>query len=246
MKLFFSTFMLIAVSSVATAQSLTVGVKAGSSTTTFRGDYSYSASNMYDNSKTNSLVLTEYLNYKLTSMLSVQAELSYQKKGFEYKTKRTVVDYAEFGNVEFGYLQIPLLLQFSYGGKLKVFSNGGPSVNILVSDGYFHLKSNNSELSNSVGYVPLDVTRNIKSDFNKVTLGLVGSAGVSYDITSTIGILGEFRIGYDLTKSAKNKEKLTIYTFLPLPPGTPEPLYYKNTHFLSYTVQGGVYFKLSK
>ena len=46
---------------------------------------------------------------------------------------------------------------------------------------------------------------NIKSDFNKVTLGLVGSAGVSYDITSTIGILGEFRVGYDLTKSSKNK-----------------------------------------
>ena len=246
MKLFFSTFMLIAVSSVATAQNLTLGVKAGSSTTTFRGDYSYSA-NMYDNSKTNSLVLTEYLNYKLSSYLSVQAELSYQKKGFEYKTKNTIVDYAEFGNVEFGYLQIPLLLQFSYGGKLKVFSNGGPSVNILVSDGYFHLKSNNSELSNSVGYVPLDVTRNIKSDFNKVTLGIVGSAGISYDITSSIGILGEFRVGYDLTKSAKNKSiTLTDIDVAQTDNSYVPPIIYNDTHFVSYTIQGGVYFRLSK
>ena len=239
--------MLIAVSSVATAQSLTVGIKAGSSTTTFRGDYSYSA-NMYDNSKTNSLVLTEYLNYKLTSMLSVQAELSYQKKGFEYKTKRTVFDYAANGRAEFGYLQIPILLQISYGNKLKAFANGGASINLLVSDG-MHEHSSSTLMYPIIGPVytqHIERIENIKSDFNKVTLGIVGSAGISYDITSSIGILGEFRVGYDLTKSAKNKEKLTIYTLLPLPPGTPEPLYYKNTHFLSYTVQGGVYFRLSK
>ena len=174
MKLFFSTFMLIAVSSVATAQSLTVGIKAGSSTTTFRGDYSYSA-NMYDNSKTNSLVLTEYLNYKLTSMLSVQAELSYQKKGFEYKTKRTVVDYAANGRAEFGYIQIPILLQISYGNKLKAFANGGASINLLVSDGYYTYSSYSGWSPNQVE----NEIENIKSDFNKVTLGIVGSAGIS-------------------------------------------------------------------
>lgn len=234
MKLFFSTFMLIAVSFVATAQSLTVGVKAGSSTTTFRGDYSYSASNMYDNSKTNSLVLTEYLNYKLTSMLSVQAELSYQKKGFEYKTKRTVVDYAANGKAEFGYLQIPILLQCSYGGKLKVYANGGASINVLVSDGYYSYKSNQGELMNSIVPWVYSNTTSIKSDFNKVTLGVVGSAGVSYDITSSIGVLGEFRMGYDLTKSSKNINPES------------QPLNYNDTHFLSYTVQGGVYFRLCK
>ena len=222
--------MLIAVSFVATAQSLTVGVKAGSSTTTFRGDYSYSASNMYDNSKTNSLVLTEYVNYKLTSMLSVQAELSYQKKGFEYKTKRTVVDYAANGRAEFGYIQIPILLQISYGNKLKAFANGGASINLLVSDGYYTYSSYSGWSPNQVE----NEIENIKSDFNKVTLGIVGSAGISYDITSSIGILGEFRVGYDLTKSSKNINPES------------QPLNYNDTHFLSYTVQGGVYFRLCK
>ena len=243
MKLFFSTFMLIAVSSVATAQSLTVGVKAGSSTTTFRGDYSYSASNMYDNSKTNSLVLTEYLNYKLTSMLSVQAELSYQKKGFEYKTKRTVVDYAANGRAEFGYIQIPILLQISYGNKLKAFANGGASINLLVSDGYYTYSSYSGWSPNQVE----NEIENIKSDFNKVTLGIVGSAGISYDITSSIGILGEFRVGYDLTKSAKNKSiTLTDIDVAQTDNSYVQPIIYNDTHFVSYTIQGGVYFRLSK
>ena len=243
MKLFFSTFMLIAVSSVATAQSLTVGVKAGSSTTTFRGDYSYSASNMYDNSKTNSLVLTEYVNYKLTSMLSVQAELSYQKKGFEYKTKRTVVDYAANGRAEFGYIQIPILLQISYGNKLKAFANGGASINLLVSDGYYTYSSYSGWSPNQVE----NEIENIKSDFNKVTLGIVGSAGISYDITSSIGILGEFRVGYDLTKSAKNKSiTLTDIDVAQTDNSYVQPIIYNDTHFVSYTIQGGVYFRLSK
>lgn len=235
--------MLIAVSSVATAQSLTVGVKAGSSTTTFRGDYSYSASNMYDNSKTNSLVLTEYLNYKLTSMLSVQAELSYQKKGFEYKTKRTVVDYAANGRAEFGYIQIPILLQISYGNKLKAFANGGASINLLVSDGYYTYSSYSGWSPNQVE----NEIENIKSDFNKVTLGIVGSVGISYDITSSIGILGEFRVGYDLTKSAKNKSiTLTDIDVAQTDNSYVPPIIYNDTHFVSYTIQGGVYFRLSK
>lgn len=234
--------MLIAVSSVATAQSLTVGIKAGSSTTTFRGDYSYSA-NMYDNSKTNSLVLTEYLNYKLTSMLSVQAELSYQKKGFEYKTKRTVVDYAANGRAEFGYIQIPILLQISYGNKLKAFANGGASINLLVSDGYYTYSSYSGWSPNQVE----NEIENIKSDFNKVTLGIVGSAGISYDITSSIGILGEFRVGYDLTKSAKNKSiTLTDIDVAQTDNSYVQPIIYNDTHFVSYTIQGGVYFRLSK
>ena len=242
MKLFFSTFMLIAVSSVAAAQSLTVGVKAGSSTTTFRGDYSYSA-NMYDNSKTNSLVLTDYLNYKLTSMLSVQTELSYQKKGFEYKTKRTVVDYAANGRAEFGYIQIPILLQISYGNKLKAFANGGASINLLVSDGYYTYSSYSGWSPNQVE----NEIENIKSDFNKVTLGIVGSAGISYDITSSIGILGEFRVGYDLTKSAKNKSiTLTDIDVAQTDNSYVQPIIYNDTHFVSYTIQGGVYFRLSK
>ena len=234
--------MLIAVSSVATAQNLTLGVKAGSSTTTFRGDYSYSA-NMYDNSKTNSLVLTEYLNYKLTSMLSVQAELSYQKKGFEYKTKRTVVDYAANGRAEFGYIQIPILLQISYGNKLKAFANGGASINLLVSDGYYTYSSYSGWSPNQVE----NEIENIKSDFNKVTLGIVGSAGISYDITSSIGILGEFRVGYDLTKSAKNKSiTLTDIDVAQTDNSYVQPIIYNDTHFVSYTIQGGVYFRLSK
>lgn len=234
MKLFFSIVLLTLLSVAATAQNLTLGVKAGSSTTSFRGDYTYSTSDLYDNSKTRSLVLTEYVSYKLSSYLSVQAELSYQKKGFKYKTKDNIADYGADGKAEFGYLQIPLLLQFSYGGKLKVFANGGPSINLLVSDGY-HTYSRYS------GWSPIQIVgeiENIKSDFNKVTLGVVGSAGLSYDITSTIGILGEFRIGYDLTKSSKNINRVSI----------PEdvPLNFNDTHFLNYTVQGGVYFRLNK
>lgn len=249
MKRFGPTLLLTLLAVAATAQSLTLGVKAGSSTTSFRGDYTYSSSDLYDNPKTSSLVLTEYLNYKLTPSLSVQAELSYQKKGFEYKTG-LVEDYAANGKAEFGYLQIPILFQFSYGSKLKVFANGGASINLLVSDGmykYYYLPYIYYSTAKFAPVQPTEGIVNIKSDFNKVTLGIVGSAGVSYDITPTIGILGEFRIGYDLTKSSKNKT-MTIPD-INLPPNYNSyqaPFYFNNTHFLSYTVQGGVYFRLNK
>ena len=93
-------------------------------------------------------------------------------------------------------------------------------------------------MNSIVPWVYSKSTTRIKSDFNKVTLGVVGSAGISYDITPTIGILGEFRVGYDLSKSSKNINRVSI------PEGV--PLNFNDTHFLSYTAQGGVYFRLGQ
>jgi hypothetical protein len=248
MKIFTTTFLFALLSVTAFSQNLTVGIKGGTSTTTFKGEYQFSNSDIYDNPKTSSITLSEYVNYKLSSYLSVQAEVCFQKKGFKYQSN--IANYADRGSAEFGYLQIPILLQFCYGNKLKVFANGGPSINFLISDGeYKHFYTPYSHYYTLVAIQPIEKIENIKSDFNKIILGVIGSAGLSYDITPTIGILGEFRVGYDLTKSSKNK----IAELIELNNSLPEsynsyhsPVSLNDTHFLSYSVQGGVYFRLGK
>jgi hypothetical protein len=245
MKIFTTTFLLALLSVAAFSQNLTVGIKGGSSTTTMKGEHQFSNSDYYDNPQTSSITLSEYVNYKLSSYLSLQAEVSFQKKGFGYKTKPNLEDYAANGSAEFGYLQIPILLQFSYGSKLKVYANGGPSINILVSDGYYTYSSYS-------GWSPIQIVdeiQNIKSDFSKITLGIIGSTGLSYDITPTIGIMGEFRVGYDLTKSSKNRDVELMASTTNLPENYNSyhsPISLNDTHFLSYSVQGGVYFRLGK
>lgn len=243
MKLFFSMFMLTMLSVAASAQSLTLGVKAGGSFSQLKGDYSYQGSRYLDNPPVSSFTFGGFANYSLTSFLSVQAEVSYLKQGFKFETAEGIAGGYTNGKATFNYLQIPILAQISYGNKVKLFANAGLSANFLVSGGSF------SYYVGVLQYPPVNNNYhlNIKSDFNKVTLGVVGSAGVSYDITSTIGILGEFRVGYDLTKSSKNKN--IAITDIDLPPtdnSYQAPYYFNDTHFLNYTIQGGVYFRLSK
>jgi hypothetical protein len=243
MKLFFSMFMLIALSVAATAQNLTLGVKGGGSFSQLKGDYTYQSSSYLDTPPVSSLTFGGFANYSLTSFLSVQTEINYLKQGFKFETAEGIVGGYTNGKATFNYLQIPILAQISYGSSLKLFANAGLSANFLISGGSFSYHVGGTQ------YPPVNNNYhlNIKSDFNKVTLGLVGSAGVSYDITSTIGILGEFRVGYDLTKSSKNKNIAITDIDLPSTDNSYiSPVTYNDTHFLSYTVQGGVYFRFGK
>lgn len=243
MKLFFSMFTLTALTVAATAQNLTLGVKGGGSFSQLKGDYTYQSSSYLNNPPVSSFTYGGFANYRLTSFLSVQTEINYLTQGFKFETQEGIIGGNTNGKATFNYIQIPILAQISYSSKVKLFANAGLSANFLISGGSFSYHVWGSQ------YPPVnnDYHLNIKSDFNKVTLGFVGSAGVSYDITPTIGILGEFRVGYDLTKSAKNKSIAITDIDLPSTDNSYiSTVTYNDTHFLNYTIQGGVYFRLRK
>jgi len=71
-------------------------------------------------------------NYSITDMFSVQAEISYDKKGAKYEWED------ETGNktstpVSFGYINIPIMGVASFGDDIKFFGEIGPTIGILTS-----------------------------------------------------------------------------------------------------------------
>ena len=111
-----STLLILA---TAQAQQVTVGLKAGGNLASLRNtgainDISYKL-------KFHGGLL---FNFGLSSLLSVQPEVIYSQKGFEYKNARTSAE----GKVN--YIDVPLLLKINSG---SLFFEGGPQISFLTS-----------------------------------------------------------------------------------------------------------------
>jgi hypothetical protein len=245
-KVLFATICLTALAASSFGQRFTAGFKAGVSSTTFGGDYTFKESSTMDNSNINEPTVGIFGSYKLTSFFSIQAEASYLTKGFDYQTKGSVNElvnalpqyYNSYsGSMKLSYLEVPILAKFEIGNTLKLFANAGPSMNIVLGKG----DCNHKTTSNSSGTLTtVEKTLNLKSSFNKVVLGAIASVGVSYDITPRIGCLAECRISYDLTRSIPNKLIVDNPNMVDVPTYSIE---FRNFHFTSYAVQGGLYYK---
>ncbi|MDQ3289844.1 MAG: PorT family protein [Bacteroidota bacterium] len=114
--------------SVVQAQNLNIGLKLGGNLASLRqtgsnSDISYKL-------KFHGGLL---FNFGLSNFLSVQPELVYSQKGFEYKNARTSAE----GKVN--YIDVPLLLKINSG---SLFFEGGPQVSFLASS---KLKTGNTE-----------------------------------------------------------------------------------------------------
>ncbi|MDQ4141008.1 MAG: PorT family protein [Bacteroidota bacterium] len=126
-KLFFLVFSLFLFSTTQ-AQNLDIGLKAGGNLASLRqtgtnNDISYKL-------KFQGGLL---FNFGLWSFISVQPELVYSQKGFEYKNASVSAE----GKTH--YIDVPLLLKINAGA---LFFEGGPQVSFLTSS---KLKTGNTE-----------------------------------------------------------------------------------------------------
>ncbi|WP_066835398.1 porin family protein [Rufibacter ruber] len=174
-----------------------VGIKAGVSYSNLSGDLDNQ--DIYDNKFGFTGGLTA--NFPLTSdgFLSIQPELLYTQKGYQYsdeKFSRAGVDYKYKGDVNFNYLELPVLLRVNAGG---LFFEGGPQLSYLLG------VRNNTEIQ--VGgnkYEDKDVID--KDDLSELEIGY--AAGIGYQLQNGLSL--GLRYNGSINSLAKeDKDELT-------------------------------------
>lgn len=154
--------------------------------------------------------------YKLNNWLGVQAEISYVQKNYEYA--RTGFYKGHYQQNINGYLQLPLMARFSFGGmKLKGFVNLGgygaywATGKIKGKMGSLNLKPDDpdrpqvTQLSTYINYVNFDEKYSFDNrKDNRMEWGVLAGTGVEYLLTPSIAISIEARYCRALTDQQKN------------------------------------------
>ena len=221
---------------IANSQNLSVGTHLGLNSSQISGNYGYKNLNSaLDFNPINNATYGVFLNYGLNKNFAIQPELNYQTRGFEYNTKQGFIsDSGNQGNAKLNYIDVPILFNYSYGKKLKVIFNAGPSINILVSGGNYDYSASSAIPPGYTKYY----MRDVKQDFTKVGFSIVGGIGLKYEINARFAIFSEYRVNYSISKSAANQEYADSKN--------QDTWYYKNTHFKDNSFQIGLSYRLKK
>lgn len=211
------------------SQDLSAGLRIGDNTSNLKGDYGFTR-DYINYMSINKFYFGIFIKYKLQNNIYIQPEINYKSKGFEYVSDGW--NGASWGgNANINYIEVPIQINYSYGKKFKIFVNCGPSINFLISGGEY-----NYTTWSSADGIRNYYSRNIKSDFNSVMLGMKSGVGVNYEISTKTVIFTELGLSYDLTKSTKEKEIIDL--------NTGDTWYYNNTHFLDLSISLGISYKL--
>ena len=184
----------------------------------------------YLNTNVSNLVSTEYnpsygftigipVLYKINDWLAFQADPSYVQKNYQFA--RTDFFQGIYQNNTNTYLQLPLMAHLSFGGqKLKGFLNlggyggywisshlKGTMPNILDQPAYTNTVSNAQPNSVFDEYTPYNY--NEKYQFNntkddRIELGLLAGAGLSYEMNDQYLFFGEARYSQSMSDQQKN------------------------------------------
>lgn len=124
-------------------------------------------------------------NFNLTSdgFLSLQPELLYSQRGYQYRDREytlgsgsNAVTYKSKGDVNFNYLDLPVLLKINAGG---LFFEAGPQVSYLLG-----IKNNTEEKVGSQSYEKSE--RISKDDLSEIEIGY--AAGIGYQLTNGLNL----------------------------------------------------------
>jgi hypothetical protein len=216
------------------SQNISYGIRIGDNWSELQGNFGFKTLNdMTDYYKINKWYYGLYLNYSFNKMLAIQPELNYKTRGFQYHNSQGILGGSWGGNVKLNYIEIPFLFNCSYGNKLEVFMNVGPSLNVLVSGGEYDYFVWGSQDGITHNY-----TRNIRQDFNKTIIGVIGGIGLKYLVQPRLLLFSEFRTSYGITSATEIKE----YT----DENTSTTWYYGNSHFLDYSIDFGIAYVFKK
>jgi len=212
------------------SQNLTMGLKIGSNTSKLVNFQIKSLDPIIDYLPTNNFNYGIFFNYNFKNKFSIQPEINYILKGIEYNMNPDIVGGGASGKAKMEYLEIPILVKYNYGDKFKGFINMGTSINLIIDGGNYNYHRFNDAIPESYEYY-----RNIKSDFNKFTIGIVGGVGLSYCILKSIELSVEFRYNYLLSNSANNNEYID--------PNTGDVWNYDQSHFIDKSLNFGIAYK---
>lgn len=126
--------------------------------------------------------------------------------------------YADFKNeASLNYLEVPLMGKMEWGEKLKYYVNAGPYIGFL-------LKAKQETSGNSLiyfdkgGTMPVSIlgqqlpeqsfgaTTDVKENIKSTNFGLTGGVGLSYNLTKKSALLLDARAAYGLTSIQENPD----------------------------------------
>lgn len=142
--------------------------------------------------------------YDFCDWFGLRAELSYMEKGYE--VERTGEYSALYGKVSNRYLQLPVMADFSFGGRrLRGFLNLGGYVGCWLSSNVqgTSLRYFDPEGLPIVFYRNANVALDPRRD-NRFEAGLIGGIGLSYRASARVVLEAEWRIYYSLTDMQKD------------------------------------------
>jgi hypothetical protein len=183
-KVLLSLGLLASVSFAAQAQSISYGVKAGASLTSYTGKNTGDLKNVVGFH--GGLVA----NFAVNDAFSIQPELLYSMKGA--KSEETIGGYTDKVTSRLHYIDVPVLARVNAGG---LFFELGPQIGFLVA------AKSKEEISGGVGSGTYNY--NVKDQVKSVDFGY--AAGLGYQISNGPGIGLRYNGGFsDLDKNSRS------------------------------------------
>ncbi|AMM50535.1 hypothetical protein TH61_04195 [Rufibacter sp. DG15C] len=172
-----------------------IGLKAGMTYSNLSGDLENE--DIYDNKFGFVGGLTANFDLSGDGFLSLQPELLYSQKGYQYNDEKFTVggtDYKIKGDVNYNYLDLPVLLRVNAGG---LFFEAGPQVSYLLS-----VKDNSEFKVNDESYESTE--RYDKDDFSEIEIGY--AAGVGYQLDNGLSLGVRYNGGINALAKEDNDE----------------------------------------
>lgn len=227
------------------AQSLKIGIKAGTSIPNLHDNGKYEISRGYESRVAQNFGIIADIG--ITQKLSIKTGIDYAGQGGIRNGQQPVADlptelaqmvpegsylYADFDNeASLNYMEIPLMGKIELGKKLKYYINAGPYIGFLLNAEQ-KTAGNSMMYFDKTGTIPIsiqgqplpaqsfDATTNIDDDIRSTNFGLTGGIGLALGIKQKSAILFDARAALGLNSIQKdtsaNGESKTGGLFLTL------------------------------
>ncbi|QHL87741.1 outer membrane beta-barrel protein [Nibribacter ruber] len=176
-----------------------IGLKAGVTYSNLSGDLENE--DLYKNKFGFTGGLTANFDLSGDGFLSLQPELLYSQKGYQYSDEKFTVttpqgtyDYKLKGDMNFNYLELPVMLRVNAGG---LFFEAGPQVAYLLS-----VKDNSELKINDQSYE--DIEKRDKDQFSEIEIGY--AAGVGYQLNNGLSLGVRYNGGINSLAKEDNDE----------------------------------------
>ena len=214
------------------AQNVSIGIKDGLSWSTINGSYYFHDYKVTEISKIKGRNFGILINFPINKFVSLQTELNYNKKGFEFNSNMMGGGYS--GNYNLTYLVTPLLINYELGKSIKYYGYVGASFGFL-------LKAYNQANFVALVYPPLryDYNDNVMNKFNNSEIGAILGLGFKIPLCNNVNIMLDARYDLGLTKSAINGKSNNYLT-------SEVYDYFTNVYNRSFSISWGIIYNFKK
>lgn len=238
MKNIYIIFALILLSSnFLLAQDFSVGLRDGVSWSSITGSFDFKN---FDKTQINNRVGHSFgflLNYRTSRFLTLQIEMNYNNKGFDFQSDIWIDGVAYTGSFDVNYITVPLITNFEIGKRVKYYGYAGVYAGFLTkAENYTSFIS-----TSSPDLIIYDLSYDPTKVFNKREFGGLVGLGIKIPLCEKVEFTIDSRYTFGLTKAAKN----TDFDYDSNQWTTDTPDNFQNVYNRSFSISLGILYKLN-